>query len=259
MELDSSTNLSARLQAYFHAKALHERIPVESPPFIVYLHATDPAPDASFALPTAPPGADLRGALDALTAVFTARERSLRIQFVDAFAPDLGTHLATAGLQLHGEAPLMICTPETLRLAPALPGLEAMMISSESSLEIVREGWNANALGYDLNAELATDAQVETWRSTLVTARGFTARLEGQAVAAGMFEAVRAGLTELVGITTLAPYRGRGIAAWLTAQITATAFVHGVEVAFLIPENDTALRVYERIGYSTYTRLLTWG
>lgn len=259
MESRLSDDLPVRLQAYFHAKALHERTAFELPPSTAYLHEADPAPDASFALPAEPPGEDLRGALDALTALFAAHERTLRIQFVDAFAPDLGTRLAAAGLHLRAQAPLMTCTPATLHAAPALPGLESVIISSESPLEIVREGWNANALGYDLNAELATDAQVEEWRATLVTARGFTARLEGQAVAAGMFEAVRAGLTELAGITTLVPYRGRGIAAWLTAQITATAFARGVEVAFLVPENDTAQRVYARIGYSIYTHLLTWG
>jgi predicted GNAT family acetyltransferase len=64
-----------------------------------------------------------------------------------------------------------------------------------------------------------------------------------------MFEVIHEGITELVGITTLAPFRRRGIATFLTAFATHTAFTQGAKATFLVPENEQAGRVYERVGY----------
>jgi predicted GNAT family acetyltransferase len=52
-----------------------------------------------------------------------------------------------------------------------------------------------------------------------------------------------------VGITTLAPFRCRGIATYLTAFATQVAFAHGADLVFLVPENAQAHRIYERVGY----------
>ena len=49
---------------------------------------------------------------------------------------------------------------------------------------------------------------------------------------------------ELVGITTLEPYRRRGIGAYLTAYAARTAFSLGVDLVFLSTSNPAARRVY---------------
>jgi predicted GNAT family acetyltransferase len=105
---------------------------------------------------------------------------------------------------------------------------------------------------------LATDEQAESFRQSLTTSRGFTARLEGQAVGAGMFDVIHEGITELVGITTLAPFRRRGIATFLTAFATHIAFAQGAKAAFLVPENEQAGRVYERVGYRLHGNVVVY-
>jgi predicted GNAT family acetyltransferase len=57
------------------------------------------------------------------------------------------------------------------------------------------------------------------------------------------------GVTELVGITTLGPFRRRGIAASLTAYMTDQALAHGATTVFLTAANEPAGRVYERVGF----------
>lgn len=57
------------------------------------------------------------------------------------------------------------------------------------------------------------------------------------------------GVAELVGIGTLAAYRGVGIGAAVTAQLAAVARARGDDLVFLAAADDTATRVYERVGF----------
>ncbi|HET7034379.1 MAG TPA: GNAT family N-acetyltransferase, partial [Thermomicrobiaceae bacterium] len=95
----------------------------------------------------------------------------------------------------------------------------------------------------------ATVEEAEQFRRTLAVARAFVARLDGIPVAGGMYQASHAGITRLDGIATIERYRGRGIAAALSAEMTQAAFADGVSLAYLSAANAVAERVYARIGY----------
>jgi predicted GNAT family acetyltransferase len=56
-------------------------------------------------------------------------------------------------------------------------------------------------------------------------------------------------VVELVGIGTAAAARGRGLGAALTALLARAARAAGAEVVFLAAGDDTATRVYERVGF----------
>jgi predicted GNAT family acetyltransferase len=105
---------------------------------------------------------------------------------------------------------------------------------------------------------MGTRQEIEVFRQSLVTARSFTARWDGEGVAAGMFTEIEEGVTELAGITTLEPYRRCGIASALTATITEAAFDHGAGITFLIAASSAASRVYQRVGYIHVAHLMTW-
>ncbi len=64
-----------------------------------------------------------------------------------------------------------------------------------------------------------------------------------------MFEAIRGGATELVGITTLPEYRRQGFAGYLTAAMAMSAFASGATLLFLCAISEEAGRVYERVGF----------
>lgn len=67
-------------------------------------------------------------------------------------------------------------------------------------------------------------------------------------VAAG--SAQRSGdVVELVGIGTAAAARGRGLGGALTSLLARAARAAGAEVVFLAAGDDTATRVYERVGF----------
>ncbi|WP_169460861.1 GNAT family N-acetyltransferase [Ktedonobacter racemifer] len=157
--------------------------------------------------------------------------------------------LRSSGWSKVERSQVMICTPETYRLAPEVLGLAITTLSHKSRVEEICEGLDTNALGFDPQAERATIHEAEEFRSSLFLSRAFTARLHGQPVGAGMFTEIYEGLTEHVGITTLEPFRRRGIAAALTAYMTLRAFQQGATLVFLIAANARAGRVYERVGF----------
>lgn len=153
--------------------------------------------------------------------------------------------------------PLLVCTAQTFQPAPLLPGLELVVLSRESSLAEVQEGLDANALGFDPAAPATAPDEAEAFRAQLLTNRAFTARLDNRPVGAGMFTPPIEGIAELVGITTLAAYRRRGIAAALTSEIVRVAFAYNVDTPFLRTDSQEAYRVYARLGFVHRATLLS--
>ncbi|MEO8611400.1 MAG: GNAT family N-acetyltransferase [Chloroflexota bacterium] len=282
-----------RLQHYLREKTLFDgRERVSLSPFTLFFNPSVTNPEEGIAIPDESAGytpADI----SRVCAAFVERGRVPCVQYLDAFAPGLTIHLQLGNYPLpptprtppsgslpvyrEGEEdpevkhhtsvapfeetvrlPVMYCTAGMLIHPPDVPGLAVTMAGSDAPLEEIKVGWNVNSLGFDPQSVLATDVIAEAFRKTLVTSRSFVARLDGEPAAAGRFSEIRDGLTELVGITTLPNFRQQGIAAVLTASITRAAFDSGVEVAFLIAGNDTARRVYERIGFRTIAHLLEY-
>jgi ribosomal protein S18 acetylase RimI-like enzyme len=178
------------------------------------------------------------------------------LPFVSADATPMD-RTPSAADQASVSTPLLVCTAETFCPAPPLPGLEYVVISSESSLEDVKEGLDTNELGFNPEAPATSLEDAEAFRAQLATSRAFIAKLNNEPVAAGMFTPPVDGIAELVGITTLVPYRGRGIAAALTSEIVRVAFAHNVDLAFLRTDSPIAYRVYERIGFSPVAALIS--
>jgi GNAT superfamily N-acetyltransferase len=179
--------------------------------------------------------------------------------FVDAFAPALAAACETMGWQHTEREQLMICTAATYRPAPVIPGLEITVLDANSPLAAILETLDTNELGFNPeNTVPASEADALAFRAGLVTSRAFTARLGDQPVGAGMFTTPFAGLTELAGITTLRPFRRRGIAAALTATMARAAFDQGMDLVFLGVHEEAAARVYAGVGFQPCAALLTY-
>ncbi len=246
-----------RLQAYLRWSTRQGSAVVLAPPFTLFLHQGDAVAEDDCAIPDEPAGDP--AALAALLAAFAAHGRRPRVTFLAEFAPGLASALRAAGFVEEARTQLLACTRDTLRTAPDVLGLTMVTLSAESALAEVREGLDANERGFNPRAVPPTDAEAEAFRRGLVENRAFTARLDGQPAGAGMFNPPHAGVAELVGITTLEPFRHRGVAAYLTAYAARTAFDLGVELVYLSTDNAVARRVYDRLGFRPYAVRLTYG
>ena len=182
-----------------------------------------------------------------------------RFEFIEEFAPALGPALAAAGFDLEERYPLLVCTPEMLRLSPPIPGLTITTLTPDSSAEdllayltVQREGFGAIAGGPPIQDD------VDDLRANLAEDGAFLARVDGVPAGAMMFTAPSDGLTELAGGTTIEAYRRRGIGVAMIAAAAAAAFERSVEIAFLTAASEYASGVFQRAGFQPYGTALAY-
>jgi len=248
-----------RLQSYMREMAREQYEAERVPPFTAFFHQRELLTYLNYAIPDEPAGGDLTEPVARLRAAYRARHRRARLEFIEEFAPDLGPALRAAGLVEEARQPLMVCTPQSWRDPPAVPGLHIVMLTADSALELVKEHLATNERGFNPgSSSLYSDEDAERFRRGLAQGRAFTAYLDGQAVGVGMFNPPRDSLAELVGIATLEPFRRRGIATAVTARLAREAFAMGVEVAFLTAADEAASRVYERAGFRRIGTMLAY-
>ncbi len=253
-----------QLHTYYRQLAHLHHEAVAVPPFTLFFDlidtsAGDAATGSNFALPDIPCGGDLREPLDRLRAVFRERNQKPDISFLNEFAPDLPAALQAAGFVEKWRSQIMICIPETFRPAPHVPGLTIKMLSADSSIADVQENLNTNIQGFDPHQPPVSTKYADDFRRTLVNSRAFTALLDGVPAGAGMLAEPFDGISELAGITTLAPFRRRGIASFLTTHMVQAAFDHNIQALVLGAANEDAGRIYEQVGFRPFALMLAYG
>src|SRR5947209_20023810 len=86
-----------RLQDYLRHAVSEGHTVVPIPPFTAYFHPTDAFSFFNYAIPDVPVGGDLSGVLTGLRALFRARDRQPRFEYLEEFAPDLAASLEANG------------------------------------------------------------------------------------------------------------------------------------------------------------------
>ena len=118
-------------------------------------------------------------------------------------------------------------------------GIDVTPRDRQRRLEEICEGLDTTALGFNPQAERATPQEAEEFRQNPLFSRTYTAHLQEQPAGAGRFTEIHQGWTELGGITTLLPFRRRGIAAVVTAFLAQEAFRQGATRAFLLERRSS--------------------
>jgi GNAT superfamily N-acetyltransferase len=250
----------ARLQTYLRHSARRQYEAVAVPPFTLFFHPTAALPYFNYAIPDEATGGDLQRPLARLRAEFNARGRQSRLEFIEAFAPELAAALSAEGFVEEARLTLMICTVDTYRPAPPVPGLTVSALTGLSPLADAQAFLATQRQGFDPGDTTSTTmAQAEQFHQRLADERAFLARLDGQPVGAGTLVAAFDGLAEVAGIATLEPFRRRGVASVLTSEAVRTAFLQGVEVALLTAADEHAGHLYARLGFRPYATLLAYG
>lgn len=251
-------SLAVRLEAYMRRVAAQTHEVIDLPPFVLYFDPHDPLRFFNYARPSEPVAGDLDAALSEVSVAFIARHRLPRFEFVETFAPGLAASLLRTGYQLEAAYPLLACTRDTLRPAPAVSTLAIETLTSESSIQTLLEYSNVQREGFGESTRAVGEADIVSLRHALEHGGGFLARLEALPVAAAQYTPPLDGLVELGGIATLAPYRRRGIATALTQCAASAAFEQGAEMVFLSASDERAGRVYRRVGFQPCDRVLAY-
>src|SRR5215472_3745734 len=250
--------LLSSLQEYLQFHARQHCEVVCSPPFTLFFHPTNARSWANYALPDASEPGDLSESLAVLPRLFTQRNRTASLRFLEEVFPHFLPVLHLCGWAEVERPQVMICTRETFRSALTVMGLAITTLSPQSLLEEICEGLDTSAFGFDPQAERATLQEAEEFRHDLMHTQMFLARLQHQSVGAGKLTEVHEGVAELMGITTLSPFRRQGIASAVTAFMTQEAFRQGATCVFLLAGNVQAGRVYERVGFRPVATLLVY-
>ena len=248
------------LQAYLRKAAALTHDVVEAPPFLLFFNPSDDLRFYNYGVPVEPVSCLPDGTLASLRAVFTARNRLLRFEFIQEAAPDLARAFAAAGLIEEGRNPLMVCTPISFQPAPIVPGLTIRQLTPESPRADLAAFISVQGQSFgEADRVEATDAQIEDLRRRSGLGGHYLLGLvDSTPVATGAYTVPLDGFTELVGIATLADYRRRGVASALTASMAQAAFRIGVQVAFMAAADERAGRVYERVGFHPYVNVLAY-
>lgn len=239
------------LQAFLRASAARGRRVLCVAPFTVTIHPHDRLKFVNYAIPDDGARPD-PAAIAALRDAFRAHDRLPRLEWIEEAAPDVAAALAAAGMAEELRTPLMACTAaELVATEAAVDGLvvgAAGVGDLRAVARVQRAAFGVAPLAAD---EPPSDPRVGGGGAVL-------ARVAGEPVAAATWTAVIDGCSEVGGVATAEPWRGRGLAGVVTAAAARAAFAAGAARCVLSPGDDRAQRVYARAGFRRAATMLHW-
>ncbi len=244
------------IQKYMHKRhEMHEAVAV--PPFMLYFsQSNDEA--GNTAVPNQPIKTVSVDTFGRMREQFAKRNLPPCVQYVDAYTPSLTRILHENEFVLQSQQEIMICTPDSYRPVPPMPGLSTSILSSDSDVEEIDQGLMVHQLGFSTQATQVINKDSNLFRQTLSDKRSFILRLDDALVTTGMFTAVYNGVTELGNISTVHNFQRRGFGAYLAGYMVQVAFSRDIDIVFLtVPKNEDA-SVYKRIGFKSQAMLLTY-
>jgi hypothetical protein len=220
------------------------------------LHTDDPELNYAMQTTTSTDRQSLTAAIEALRRVFAARQRRLRLEFMEELWPDLSTAASRAGLQLANREPLMTCTPASFQPVAA-PRVQVAFLRPEDDDTLLRVYL---AIRDEQPEDQIETAEVGRLRDLLQGGAGWfaLARLAGQPAGTGRCAVSRDGLGELSAIVTRPEQRRQGIAATTTSVLLQAYFGADGSLAWLSAANPEAASVYARVGFWGLGHLLNY-
>ncbi len=205
------------------------------------MNTADDAPHSNYAIPLDGCEPSPRDVAE-LVGAFESASRLPRLEYLPATAPAAEAVLLEHGFELDLRTPVMTCSPRTRR-TPALPeGVTLQRLDALSDLDDVKALVRLQHVAFGGTAGAEGDGLLRLPLAVL-------ARVDGEPAGGGMGLAIATGTTEIVGIAVAEPFRRRGIAGAVTAELAAMAFEAGAASAFLTPGDEGAQRVYARAGF----------
>jgi GNAT superfamily N-acetyltransferase len=184
-----------------------------------------------------------------------ARQRALRVpeafEWLLAASPSMAGAVAASGLPVR-ICPLLVLDGPAAP-TPLPPGYSVRLLGpADGDLPAAAHAVRAVAsAAFGAPAPPPPTAQeLAELRGDLASGRDARALVTGPDGPVASGGAQRSGaVVELVGIATAAAFRGRGLGAAVTAALATVARDTGADLVFLAAADETATRVYERVGF----------
>jgi GNAT superfamily N-acetyltransferase len=238
------TDVSRLIADSIHAGTAAERVG----PFSVRFDPATANVWRNYAVPD-PDATPSAGDVAELIALFEARGRTPRLEYVPAAAPAVEAVLVSAGFVVEGRPPLMACRPGEVTMPDHLDGVTLALVTGDEELLDVAAVQND---AYH-EPEPAGPHDVARLRNTLdrgglvVLARDAGT---GEPVGAGLCAGPVGGASELAAVGVRASHRRRGIASAITALLTTSAHERGAPLVWLEPAGEREARIYAGVGFT---------
>ena len=231
---------AATVQGFLRARA---RGGAQVGPFSILFSRGDHSLHANYAIPAdavRPTVADIAALEDA----FRTRERTPRLEYVPAAAPEVEAALLAAGFEVELRPPLMTLRRGAAGPNPAPEGFSLAFVDDPQRLT------QALTVAAEAFGGQPADAQ---WLMTAVARGGRVLlahdRATGQPAGTGAFLRPLGGVTEVVGIGVRPAFRRRGLAQAMTVTLADAAFDDGCHLTFLSAAGETQSEIYARAGF----------
>jgi len=248
-----------RVQHYYRERARRLYETVATGPFDCFFHPSDPQIYFNYAIPRSAVGGDVSGAMTLLRDEFARRGRQPRFEFVERFAPGLAARLTASGFREESHLHVMSCTQESYLAPGPVEGLTLLKLDSRSSLADVTEFLATRTTAFtEIETQSVDRGDIEHFYATVDTARPYLARLHGRPVAVGHYSVPVDGVGEIAGIATVPQARFQGIGGVVTGRLATETFAEGARIAILSVVGERTGRIYERVGFSAFTRMFAF-
>ncbi|MFC1438875.1 GNAT family N-acetyltransferase [Streptacidiphilus sp. N1-10] len=236
------------VQNHARLRALRSDGHVRSGPFLVRYARDWPSPFANYAIPD-DGAAPTAGQVGDLAGTFRALDRVPRLEYLPTCAPLVEPALLAAGFTAENRAAIMACSAESLITPAATSGVTVTEPTDDAGLLAAAR---VQHTGYGQPGEPSTGETA--WLRDTMEGGGVVALArvgDGTAVGVGACSSPLEGLSELAGLAVDAGFRRRGVAAVLSAYLTAAVLERGCRTVWLEPGEPGVERIYARIGYRT--------
>jgi ribosomal protein S18 acetylase RimI-like enzyme len=264
----SDAPLLPRLQRAAAAAARAFADHVDAGPFVAAFSPHDPLVWINYAVPAADSATpdELLAAVAHLRPEFARRSRKLRFEFTLDLWPDLPAVLEAQGLTRKATLPLMAATRDDVRPTDPAVGFSIELIPPTVDHATLAVVVTVQRRAFDPGRGDAADSEVDEALAELRTGAFRLAAAfvddpaTGRRCCAGA-AALTAGpgiaqtdVAELTGVGTAPEFRNRGVARALSEFLVRHHLAAGGSAVWLSAGDDTARRVYERIGFRTVGR-----
>ncbi|WP_430383227.1 GNAT family N-acetyltransferase [Streptomyces sp. P10-4] len=238
--------MDIQVQSFAVTNLRRRPVVVETGGFVAGFTPGTDTPYLNYATPL--PGAEpTEQDVAALIGIFRERGLLPRLEFAPQAAPAVAPALRAAGFGTEAVHAYLVCTPRTLTLPRSADSPHVESPTTEEEFTEL-DAALAEAFGGLFAPSAQGAARLRRTQQSGGAVR-FVRDPQGGIVGGASCSPSAEGTAELSGVGTRPAYRGRGIAAAVTASLTEAMFAQGAGSVWLEYSGEGSRRVYERAGF----------